>query len=246
MTMETHSTAAADIQTDDGTAPDVIPAGVRVPGEQRIAFAQSVVQLTEPDGVAGESVAALRNYLINQHIRDGRRALAVCAAKPDTGCTFVSMNLAVAMAQAGLNTLLIDGNLRAPGLTEIATPLHDVPGLRHYLEKPHEESPYVVGEAIPNLSILYAGGAAANAQELLSSARLKALFDDSVRTFDFTIVDCPPAAQYSDARRIASLLRHAVVVARRDHSLAHDLKALIGELKSDRVNVVGTVLNDPG
>lgn len=221
-------------------APVALPASTP---DRRINFSSSLVQLRARDSVEGESIAALRNFLINQHVRDGRRALAVCAPRNGTGCTFVATNLAIAMAQAGLNTLLIDANLRDPGIDQLMAPTAPVPGLKDYLEATEDSPPYVVGQVIHNLSVLYAGGSAENAQELLSSARLKTLFDDSVRSFDLTIVDCPPAANYSDARRIASLLRHAVVIARRDHSLAHDLKLLVGELKADRVNVVGTILN---
>jgi receptor protein-tyrosine kinase len=225
---------------------EVLPPVPASDPDRRVNFSPTLVQLRARDSAEGESVAALRNYLINQHVRDGRRALAVCAARDGTGCTFVATNLAIAMAQAGLNTLLIDANMRSPGIDRLIAPVAPVPGLRDFLESPDDVSPYVVGQVIHNLSILYAGQPADNAQELLSSARLKTLFDDSVRTFDLTIVDCPPTANYSDARRIASLLRHAVVIARRDHSLAHDMKTLIGELKADRVNVVGTILNNYG
>ncbi len=170
----------------------------------------------------------------------------MCAATKGVGCTFISTNLAVAMAQAGINTLLIDGNMREPGVDELITPLEPVQGLADFLGAAQSESPHVVGQVLPNLSIIYAGQQRQHAQELLSSNRLKQLLDSSVRTFDMTIVDCPPAANYSDARRIASLLRHALVVVRRDMSFASDVKTLVSELKSDRVNVIGTLLNVVG
>ncbi len=237
MTIQTQSIVAdGDVLKDSAIARSDAEHG-------RVAFAPSVVQVARSDNVVRESMVALRNHLINNHVRDGRRALAVCAPKAGSGCTYVSVNLAVAMAQAGLNTLLIDGNLRDPAVDTMITPLGGASGFAQYLGASDGDGPLVVGDVVPNLSILYAGGAANNAQELLSSARLKTLFDDSVRTFDLTIVDCPPAANYSDARRIASLLRHAIVVVRRNHSLAHDVKALVSELRADRVNVVGTVLN---
>ena len=225
-------------------APAVVPPGHD--GNGRVAFSTKLFQLSRPDSVEGETIATLRNFLVGQHLRDGRRSLAMCGATKGVGCTFVSANLAVAMAQAGVNTLLIDGNLREPGIDDLITPLAPVDGLAEFLHGADGQSPHVVGQVLPNLSIIYAGQARHNAQELLSSNRLKQLLDSSVRTFDMTIVDCPPAANYSDARRIASLLRHALVVVRRDHSFAADIKTLVGELKSDRVNVIGTLLNVVG
>lgn len=190
-----------------------------------------------------ESISALRNYLVGQHIREGRRALAMCGTTAGNGCTFVATNVALAAARAGLNTLLIDADMRDPGVDKMFIPGTEPEGLKQYLTATDHVAPLVMAQVIPNLSILYSGGIAEDAHELLSSNRLALLLEDSVRTFDLTIVDCPPAANYSDARRIATLLRHAVIVVRRDHSLAHDVRTLVDELRSDRVNVVGTVLN---
>ena len=215
-------------------------------GHGRVAFSSKLFQLSRPDSVEGETIATLRNFLVGQHLRDGRRSLAMCGATKGVGCTFVSTNLAVAMAQAGINTLLIDGNMREPGVSDLITPIEPVPGLSDFLQGSEGQAPHVVGQVLPNLSVIYAGSPRQNAQELLSSNRLKQLLDSSVRTFDMTIVDCPPAANYSDARRIASLLRHALVVVRRDLSFAADVKTLVTELKSDRVNVIGTLLNVVG
>jgi protein-tyrosine kinase len=207
------------------------------------AFSTRLFPLTRSDSAEGETIAALRNYLIGQHVRDGRRSLAVCGPTAGVGCTFISVNLAVAMAQAGVNTLLIDANLRDPSVDQLITPASPSPGLRDYLTDGGNAPPHICSQVLPRLSVLYAGGASTQAQELLATTKFKQLLDESLRAFDLTIVDCPPSANYSDARRTASLLRHALVVARRDHSFAADIRTLVGELQSDRVKVVGTFLN---
>ena len=220
-----------------------ISAGEILPPDDSYRFSPKLFPLASADSVESETIAALRNHLIGQHVRDGRRSLAICAPTRDVGSTFVSVNLAVAMAQSGVNTLLIDGNLRDPGLIDYITPATPTGGLGEYLQSPGNASPQVHAHVLPKLSLLYAGAQTVHAQELLATAQFKQLLDESLRTFDLTIVDCPPAANYSDARRIASLLRHALVVARRDHSYASDVKALVSELQADRVKVVGTFLN---
>lgn len=209
----------------------------------RFAFAREVYPVTRPNSPQSESIAQLRNFVIGQHMRDGRRAIAVCAAVPQVGCTFTSVNLAVALAQSGVNTLLIDANFRGSGVEELITPVGHIPtGLGDYLLGHGTAPPEVMGEVIPDLSILFAGRRD-NVHDLLATNIFKDLLDESVRSFDMTIVDCPPAAQFSDARRIATLLRHAMVIARKDMTYASDIKTLIRELKHDRVNVVGTFLN---
>src|ERR1700748_150683 len=67
-----------------------------------------VVLLSNPTGAAAEAIRALRTHLMAQHVGEGRRALAVCGASHHVGRTFMAVNLAVALAQIGLKTLLID------------------------------------------------------------------------------------------------------------------------------------------
>ena len=204
------------------------------------ANTSGIVPLNSP---AAESISVLRNFLFNQHLNQGRRSLAVCAPTRDSGCTFITVNLALAMAQANVNTLLIDGNLREPGIDTLLTPDRPIGGLSEFLADADVCAPYLVANARPNLSIVYAGAQGGHSADLLARNKLKQLIHESVRSFDFTIVDCPPSAEFGDARRIASVLRYALVVARRDHSFSADVKTLVSELQNDGVKVVGTFLN---
>jgi protein-tyrosine kinase len=210
---------------------------------EALRVATNMNSIVAANSAAGESLSALRNFLMTQHMQNGRRAIALCAPNADTGCTFLATNLALAMAQAGVNTLLIDGNLRVPGVQDVFTPNQPVPGLGDFLASEDDQPPFLVTSARPNLSIIYAGSQNGDASDLLARQKLKLLINESVRSFDLTIVDCPPSAQYGDARRLASLMRYAIVVARRDHSFSADVKTLTKELQADGTNVVGIFLN---
>ena len=201
--------------------------------------------LSEPTGIRAESIRVLRTHLIAQHLRDGRRSLAICSPAPQSGTSYVAANLAAALAQTGVKTLLIDCNLRHSGQQHFFTPRHDVLGLLQCLTDPNLSLRDVILEDVqPSLSLLYAGGKSTRAQELLAGAGFKSLIDSCVRDYDLTIVDTPAANSSADARRIAAVLRYGLVVAYRNHSFVKDIRTLIGELTSDRVRVVGTYLND--
>jgi len=157
----------------------------------------------------------------------------------------VTANLAVALSRSGLKTLLIDANLRNPGLEEYFQPPTERPGLVQLLE----DEPAALGDVIhehvlPNLSLIFAGGAVANAQELLASANLKALIDICTRDYDLTLIDTAPSNTCADARRVAALVRYAMIVVRKNVSFVSDAKLLVEELQNDRVTVIGTYLND--
>jgi capsular exopolysaccharide synthesis family protein len=205
-----------------------------------------IVMLSEPYGVRAEAIRALRTHIMAQHLAEGRRALAVCAASAGVGCTFVASNLAVALSQVGVSTLLIDANLRRPSIQRLfggPTPLAG--GLGQCLA---DEAPrfgrFVAAGVLDNLSVMFAGAAVPNPQELLGGAAFQVLMQSCLREFDITIVDTPAANTYADARRVASVMGYSLVVARRNVSLVADIKTLIGELTIDHAHVVGTVLNE--
>lgn len=214
------------------------------PALPRFTITDKVAVIARPQSIEVEAVASLRNYLLGKHLRDGRRSLAVCGATRDVGASYLSVNLAFAMAQAGVNTILIDGNLREPALDQYVTP--DVPqeGLSDYLDgDAHRAFAVVQSDIVPNLSLLYAGTPTSQAQEMVASHRFQDLLDNCVRSYDLTIVDCPPANTSGDARRIAALMRYALVVARKNRSYLGDVRKLVGELQTDRATIVGTFLN---
>jgi len=145
----------------------------------------------------------------------------------------------------GLNTMLIDANMRNPGLEDYIAPDKTVSGLRQGLSDPDLElSDIIQSDVFPNLSLIYSGGIAPNPQELLSSRRMTELLDACLRDFDVTIVDTPPGNTSADARRIAMAVRYAMIVAKKNDSYVSDVKLLASELTSDRATVIGTFLND--
>jgi capsular exopolysaccharide synthesis family protein len=227
------------------TAPDTAPAGVAEPLSPRYEFSQDLVTLVDHRPREAEAIRTMRTHIIARHLRDGRRGLAVCGASKGVGSSFTAANLAVSLAQAGISTLLVDADLRQPGLEAFVKPQGPTEGLRQCLEAESADlSPFVHPEVIPNLSLLYAGGVAPDAQEMLASNAFRDLIERSLRDFEFTVIDTPPSNHCADARRISTVVGYAVVVARSNVSRVGDLVALAEHLQEDGARVVGTVLNE--
>jgi capsular exopolysaccharide synthesis family protein len=208
-------------------------------------FSASLVTLSRPQESAAEAVGALRTYVMTHHVQGGRRALAVCAASSGVGCTFTATNLAVALSQIGIKTLLIDGNLRAPGIDLLIQPPSPTDGLRQCLASYDTNfNDCIDADVLPGLSLMYAGGAAANPQELLAGHRFKDLMEFCLRDYEATIVDTPAANTCSDARRVSTVVGYSLLVARINKSYVDDLKTLTAQLQGDHARIVGTVLNE--
>jgi capsular exopolysaccharide synthesis family protein len=203
------------------------------------------VMVNDPHSMEAEAVRALRTRLAAQHLREGRRSIAVCAASPDSGCTYVALNLAVAMAQAGVRTALVDANLRDPMIADLCGLPLAMPGLSEYLADDGITVPEIVDtELMPNLAVIGGGEAPPNPQELLSGARFRGLVDQLLREYDLTIFDTAPAKLCSDALRVATMAGFSLIVSRKHTTYFEDMKTLSKQLRADRSVVVGSILNN--
>lgn len=213
-------------------------------GGRGYGFSPAIVVLSDPSGARTEAVRTLRTHIMAQHIDDGRRGLAVCAASSGVGCTFTAVNLAVALSQVSTKTLLIDGNLRSPGIEKFIRPSQAGPGLRQCLLATAPIGDVIHTDVLPNLSVMFAGGPAPDAQELLASDSFNDLIDGCLRDFDITVIDTPSANRCADGRRISTVVGYSLIVARRNHSFVGDITALADQLREGRAQIVGTVMNE--
>ena len=207
------------------------------------AFSPLLFTLSDPHGEQAEAIRAIRTHVMAQHVDRGRRALAVCGVSRGVGCTFIAANLAVAMSQIGVKTILIDGDLHNPSVAEYIRPAASHSGLATCLESQRGFGECIDFEVAPNLSLMLAGHPVVNARELLAGDRFQMLMDFCLRDFDMTIVDTPPANSSSEVRRISTVLGYSLLVAGSHRTYVNDVKTLAAQLRADHAKVLGTVLN---
>lgn len=213
--------------------------------EPSYELSSDLVTLAEGRPSEAEAIRTIRTHMVARHIRDGRRGIAVCGPEPGVGCTFTAANLAVALAQAGISTLLIDADMRSPQVDVFIKPLVGTIGLKQCVEREDVSPPECIhNEVLPNLSIMYSGGKADNAQELLAGEAFRRTIERCLRDYEFTVIDTPPANAWADARRIASLVGYTLIVARSNVTLTSTVAQLADKLREDGARVVGTVLSE--
>ena len=209
-----------------------------------IGGASRNVIISDPYGEVAESIHALRARVQSQHLQAGRRALAICGPTPEVGCTFIAVNLAVALAQIGVKTLLVDGDLRTPSIHTYFAPELTGAGLNGCLLSPASPvAEFTHEEVLPNLDVLIAGEPDITAHELLAGDGFPDLVNVCMRDYDMTIIDTPPANSCADALRISTVVGFSLIVARKQRSLVSDVRVLAEQLKKERARAIGTVMN---
>ena len=131
-----------------------------------------------------------------------------------SGKTFVSMNLALALAIKGRQVLFIDGDLRRATATRTFGN-RDL-GLADYLGEKVDDISQVVYpyEQYPSLHILPVGTTPPNPTELLSSPRMQQLLEDQRANYDFILIDCPMTETLADASIIEHMVDRTLYVVR--------------------------------
>ena len=204
-----------------------------------------LVALNEPFSYRSETFRALRSQLMSRLWGQAgrRRALAIISADIGDGKTYCVSNLAVAMAQRGGHTLLIDADLRNPRAHQVFH-TDNSRGLSSILSGRSEQNVIQPAAGVEGLFVLPSGIAPPNPLELVERPAFGLLLAELTGKFDHVLVDTPAAAHGADAGVIASRCGAALVVARRDASRVGALQDLVGSLNDATVQVAGVVMNE--
>ena len=194
-----------------------------------------------PTGVVSESFRQLRAPLGKAMDQAGHRTLLVLAGMPGSGATTVAANLALACAGAGERVLVIDANMRRPGMHRVFG-LNEGPGLGDCLAGQARMSDAIRASSAPNLSVLTAGTAANRMlPERLSSEIMGRLLAEAATNFDRVILDAPPVIVSGDGLALANRVDAVTLVVRalaEKRGLVNRLRAQLSEARGEFLGVI--------
>lgn len=214
-------------------------------GPERSDVSAELVTLNAPFTPQAEAFRGLRAQIVMRTAVEGqaRHALAVISPARGDGRTYIAANLAVALAQLGGRTLLVDADLRG-GRMHTLFGLKASSGLSRILVGRTGESVLQQLPGVPNLYVMTAGAPPPNPQELLERPAFALLMREMASKFDHVVIDTPAAALGSDAVVTAARCGSALLVAREQHSRIDALQALQGHLVGSSAKIAGVVTND--
>lgn len=184
-----------------------------------------------------DCVRPLCEQLLAHWFSPERHLLPIVGAAAGEGRSRVAAQLAVAFAELGHRTLLIDGDFRAPAVHR-AFQLPNRHGLADFLR----DRRVSLASAGANLSVMVAGTAGADPLELLSRQRLPAFLAEARKHFRVVLIDTPAAERGPDFQMYAALAGGALVVARRGRADGEALRRLHAALGQCAARVVTTVI----
>ena len=204
-------------------------------------MSSDLVTLTAPRSAAAEAYQSLRTNIEFSGLGTDLNSLLVTCPDTETDKSDALANLAVVMANAGDQVIVVDGDLRRP-LQHAIFGIRGDAGLTDWLQ--NGGKPALVDTQVSHLRLLAAGPLPPNPVALLSHKRLAELLETLTGEADYILVDAPPVLAVSDAALWASQVDGtllAVTAGRTKREQAQRAKEVLEKVQA---NMIGAVLLD--
>jgi capsular exopolysaccharide synthesis family protein len=212
-----------------------------------------------PKTTAAESYRALRTNINFVKLQKEFKTIVFTSSSPQEGKTTISINLAIAMAQAGQKVLLIDGDFRRPVVSKIFG-IPSVPGLTDVIlgnykwrEAVRSITDLMMGQmtadelmvtpGLDNLFIMPSGTIAPNPAELVNTKVNRNILNEVHGEYDFVIIDAPPVLAATDAVLWGTMADGVIIVYQVGKIARGALKRAKSQLDNVKASVIGVVLN---
>ncbi|WP_375385848.1 polysaccharide biosynthesis tyrosine autokinase [uncultured Microbacterium sp.] len=195
----------------------------------------------DPQSPRSESFRALRTNLQFLDM-GGRDSFVITSSVPSEGKTTSTINLAIALADAGKRVALIDADLRKPKVAEYLG-IEGGAGLTDVLIGRASLADVMLPWGQRSLFVLPAGRIPPNPSELLGSDQMRTLLDALERDFDVVLCDAPPLLPVTDAAILARRTSGAIVVVAAGRTNKRQLDGAVDALITVDAKVAGVVMS---
>lgn len=202
-----------------------------------------VVSLSAPTSPAAEAYRTLRTAIQFIGLEHPARTLQITSAGPQEGKSTTLANLAVALARAGQEVVIVCCDLRRPRIHEFFG-LENAAGFTSVLLGKVSLTGAI--QKVPSqarVSLLASGPLPPNPSELLSSRRTVEVLDLLKAEYDMVLIDSPPVLPVTDALVISGLVDATVVVSVAGGTTRKEAARTVELLKQVDAPVIGSVLN---
>jgi capsular exopolysaccharide synthesis family protein len=201
---------------------------------------EPAISFSSDNSSIAEAFRKLRTNLQFLAVDDPPRVIVITSSMPSEGKSTTAINIALALAEAEHNVLLVDGDMRRPKLDKYLDLVGQV-GLSTVLSGGASLSEVLQKTRFPGLTVLASGTAPPNPSELLGSLAAKKLLSEMRAQFDYVIVDSSPLLAVTDAAILAANSDGVLIMARFGQTKREQLAHAVGNLEDVGARPLGAV-----
>ncbi len=193
------------------------------------------------NSATAEAFRKLRTNLQFLAVDNPPRLIVITSSSPSEGKSTTAINIALALAEADHNVVLVDGDLRLPRLAKHLDLVGQV-GFSTVLRGGASLEEVLQPTKFPRLTVLTAGLTPPNPSELLGSLSANKILSELRTQFDYVIVDSSPLLAVTDGAVLAANADGALIVARSGKTRRDHLSHAVGMLNDVGASLLGAVL----
>jgi capsular exopolysaccharide synthesis family protein len=213
-------------------------------GERSRESGVESIVLKHPTSSLAEAFHILRTAILLSTAPQPPQALLITSAQPGEGKTCTALNLSIGLAQRGVPVVLVDADMRRPGVSSPLGISSNGAGLSTILSGAHTlDESLRQYEPVPNLWILPAGPEAPNPADLLSSPTMREVLRELRGRFTHVVLDSAPLLLVTDATVLSGMVDGTVLVVESGVMARRGLARAQKILQSAGGRVLGGVLN---
>ncbi|SOC37696.1 CpsD/CapB family tyrosine-protein kinase [Salinicoccus kekensis] len=196
----------------------------------------------QPHATVSEQFRTIRTNIMYSSVNTDIKSVLFTSDLAGSGKSTVAANMAVAYAQAGKKTLLLDADLRRPTSHETFR-VGNREGLSTLIVNDIHLKEVIKGTEFDNLDLITSGPIPPNPAELLSAPKLDAIMVRLVTHYDMVIIDSPPILSVTDAQLLSKNADGVVLVTNVEKNNRDRLNEAKDLLNKSGANILGIVLN---
>jgi len=204
----------------------------------------NLITLTDPRNPATEAYRTLRTNLTFAALDKPIETLVVTSAAPDAGKLEVLANLAVTMAQGERRTILVDADLRRPGLHEIFGTANDRGLTTMIVEETALDDPPLIAVGVDNLWLVPSGPLPPNPADILGSRKMEQVIAALKAHADVILFAAPPVVAVTDAVVLGTKVDGVLLVVSAGRTRQEHVQRAKESLERAHVRIVGAVLDN--
>lgn len=202
----------------------------------------ALVTLHAPKSSASESYRGIRTNILFSSAEAPPQVVLITSAGPREGKTITTLNLGIAMAQAGSKVMILDCDMRRPQIHK-AFGLAKDRGISNLLVGSEDVDGALVHTPIPNLDVIPCGPIPPNPSEMLGSKRMAALLDRLRKGYTHILIDSPPATAVTDPVILSKSVDGVVLVIRAGDTAREIVRNCVGQFQAVGAHILGAILN---
>jgi capsular exopolysaccharide synthesis family protein len=189
-----------------------------------------------------ESYRTIRTALLLSQAEKPPQVILLTSACPDEGKTVTTLNLGIALAQAGHKVLVIDADLRKGRCHKLVN-LENRHGLANVLTGQLDVDKSVRQTAVDGFYLLPRGVLPPNPADLLLSHKIKEVLNTLRNSFEFILIDSPPVIAVSDAAVLSALSDGVLLVFHGQKTTTAAARRAVERLENVGAPLLGAILN---